>query len=478
MKYLFSILFSFCICFSFSQTTYNPQITNKSDSKLGIESITITDQYTEVVLTLNVQKEFSLFSISSKFKIENSYNSKIYYPIIKFDLNEMDKNYRFERGTNRCKLIFPKIAPGIEIINIYEAVPDDLGPFRFENVKIINPDFSPKSNFTEVSLKLEWKQNELKPYEGIYESVNSNYGVKNYLALKKSISGYDLIYLSGAQNSTWKEGDIKAILTETATENLFTSKWYGSNKAIDKDSYIKLENGFFKVIRSNYKEDDIFLKLYPTASESHQENKSSGTGFAISSAGYIVTNYHVIENANIINVLGIQGDFSKKLNAQIIATDKNNDLAIIKITDTSFKSFKAIPYMIKSKGSGVGQQIYVLGYPLRATMGDEIKLTNGIISSYSGFQGDITSYQISAPIQPGNSGGPLFDKDGNIIGIVNARHIGAENASYAIKSSYLLNLIEALAEPLKIPNQNLLLQKELSDKISLMKKYIYIIEVN
>jgi S1-C subfamily serine protease len=478
MKYLLSILSSLCIYFSFAQTTYNPKITNKSTEEIGIESITITDKFTEVMLTYYIKGESGSFSISSKMKIEDYYNSNISYPILKFEHNDMDYIYRWSHGLNRCKLIFPKIAPGIETIKIYENVPAEDGPFRFEKVEITNPDYSPKSGFTEASLKLEWQQNQIQPYEGIYESVSSSNGIKYNLALKKFDSRYNLIYLSGARNSTWKEGDIKAILTETATDNLFKSKWYGLNKAIDEDSYIKLENGVFKVIRSNDKEDDIFLKLYPTAKESRQENKSSGTGFAISNAGYIVTNYHVIENAKTIKVLGVQGDFAKRLSAQIIATDKNNDLAILKITDTSFKAFKDIPYLIKSKGSTVGQQIYVLGYPLRASMGDEIKLTDGIISSNSGFQGDITSYQISAPVQPGNSGGPLFDNDGNIIGIVNAKNTAAENASYAIKTSYLFNLIEALEKPIKTPNQNLLLQKKLSDKITSMKKYVYIIEVN
>ena len=87
---------------------------------------------------------------------------------------------------------------------------------------------------------------------------------------------------------------------------------------------------------------------------------------------------------------------------------------------------------------------------MRATMGDEVKLTNGIISSKSGFQGDVTSYQITAPVQQGNSGGPLFDSKGNIIGIINAKHAGAENASYAIKASYLMNLIDLMPTPPKL----------------------------
>jgi S1-C subfamily serine protease len=105
-------------------------------------------------------------------------------------------------------------------------------------------------------------------------------------------------------------------------------------------------------------------------------------------------------------------------------------------------------------------------------MGDEVKLTNGIISSKTGFQGDVTSYQISVPVQSGNSGGPLFNKQGNLTGIINAKHGGAENITYAIKSSYLLNLLDLLDY---LPT----LQKtsSLSDQTSIIKKFTYIIEV-
>lgn len=119
-----------------------------------------------------------------------------------------------------------------------------------------------------------------------------------------------------------------------------------------------------------------------------------------------------------------------------------------------------------------------MGYPLRASMGDEIKLTNGIISSKTGYQGDISSYQISAPVQPGNSGGPLFNSQGNLIGIVNAKLTGAENASYAIKTNYLTNLLELLSSPPVLQTKNLLAGKSLTTQVETIKKYVYIIEIN
>ena len=220
------------------------------------------------------------------------------------------------------------------------------------------------------------------------------------------------------------------------------------------------------------------IKLFPSLEDIQKNVPTSGTGFALSSDGYIVTNYHVIKGASNIVIRGVEGDFSKTYKAKLVIEDKNNDIAILKIDDISFKSFGIIPYVISNKSYDVGTSIFCLGYPLRATMGDEVKLTNGIISSKSGFKGDITTYQITAPVQPGNSGGPLFDDKGDLMGIINAKHIGAENVSYAIKTAYLINLIDIMFSNPKLQMASLLTDKSLSDQVKLIKNFTYIIESN
>lgn len=223
------------------------------------------------------------------------------------------------------------------------------------------------------------------------------------------------------------------------------------------------------------------MKLYPTANNtntnSSKNQPSSGTGFAITSNGLIVTNHHVVEGSKTIKVRGINNDFNRTYSAKLVISDKNNDLAIIKIDDYSFSNLGTIPYTIKPNVSNVGENIFVLGYPLRATMGDEVKLTDGIISAKTGFQGDVTSFQISAPVQPGNSGGPLFDSKGQIIGIINAKHLGAENVSYAVKSSYLTNLIDLLDYPPALQNISTVNRKPLTQQVQIIKNFVYIIEV-
>ncbi len=209
--------------------------------------------------------------------------------------------------------------------------------------------------------------------------------------------------------------------------------------------------------------------------ESKKPKLWSGSGFALK-GGYLVTNYHVVEDAAVINVKGIHGDFSTSYLATIAATDRYNDLAIIKISDPDFSGFGSIPYSIKTTTSEVGENIFVLGYPLTATMGDEIKYTTGVISSKTGFQGDVSLYQISAPIQPGNSGGPLFDSKGNIIGIVSAKHNDAENVGYAIKSLYLRNLSESSNNTSILPSTNSISSLSRTEQIKSLKKYVFLIE--
>lgn len=111
-------------------------------------------------------------------------------------------------------------------------------------------------------------------------------------------------------------------------------------------------------------------------------------------------------------------------------------------------------------------------------MGLDIKLTNGIISSKTGFEGNIAEYQMSAPVQPGNSGGPLFDKNGNIIGVVCAKHREAENADYAIKASHIRNLVDLLPTSITMPQTNLLTGKALPKLVELASKAVCVIIVN
>ena len=202
----------------------------------------------------------------------------------------------------------------------------------------------------------------------------------------------------------------------------------------------------------------------------------SGTGWALNN-GYVVTNHHVADNARTIKLKFSNGEGWNEYAAEIVLLDEENDLAILRITDQNFKGFGQLPYALKTSLADVGESVFVLGYPMTTTMGDEIKLTTGIISSHSGFQGSTVQYQISAPVQPGNSGGPLFDDHGNVVGVVNAKHTGAENVSYAIKASYLQALINQLPSAAQVaPTTNTISSQNLPGKVKSVKNYVCFIQ--
>lgn len=345
--------------------------------------------------------------------------------------------------------------------------------YKFWNYSLDNPDNSPKTYLTETSIKKEIdKQND--GIVGIYEPFDKT-GYK--LGCIKDGQSYKLVYLgSGISRNWWHIGDVKAILRPSATPGFFKAEWYMANKSINSDAYVVFEGGSMKIVLDG--DESGYLKMYPSNSTSSSISSGtqqwSGTGFALNS-GYIATNYHVIDGAKSIYVKGVKGSFSDKYEAVVIASDKNNDLALLQIKDSRFGGFGSIPYKVKASTSEVGEDVFVLGYPLTSTMGDEIKLTTGVVSSKSGFKGDVSLYQISAPIQPGNSGGPLFDSQGNLVGIVNAKHQGAENVSYSIKASYLKNLVESVASTSILPVANSVSNMALTGKIKTLKNFVFMI---
>lgn len=229
---------------------------------------------------------------------------------------------------------------------------------------------------------------------------------------------------------------------------------------------------------------DIDKELSNTNNQQTNGNsdwKGNGTGFFIDKNGYIATNYHVVEDATEIQIEFIRNGIKQLFPAKVIQSDKQNDISIIKITSSDFQSFLNLPFNFKTNISDVGSNVFALGYPLLSLMGNEIKFTDGKISSKTGIQGDITSYQISVPIQPGNSGGPLFDFDGNLVGItssgINRKLDITENVNYAIKSSYLKNLVDVLDYKLSLPSDSSISNMTLTEKIKKISDYVVLIKI-
>ena len=183
-----------------------------------------------------------------------------------------------------------------------------------------------------------------------------------------------------------------------------------------------------------------------------------------------------MKDATTIEVLVNNKSKIETYPAKVLCLDKANDLALLVIDSAEEVSFEEPPFLISSKAIDVGASIFTMGYPIVDYLGEEVKITDGIISSKTGYEGDIATYQISAPIQPGNSGGPLFDKNGSLVGITNATVAGAQNVGYAIKSSYLLNLVESAPIEIEYPTNNQLTGVDFPEQVKLLTKYVVYIK--
>lgn len=142
-----------------------------------------------------------------------------------------------------------------------------------------------------------------------------------------------------------------------------------------------------------------------------QSLKSSGTGFFISEDGYLITNWHVVEDSSRVKVKCGKGIFP----AEVVKSDRIKDLALLKI------SGQFHPLTFAPDNVSLGEPAFTIGFPNVQLQGMEPKFTDGKISSLSGLRDDPNRYQISVPVQPGNSGGPLVDDRGKVIGVVVAR---------------------------------------------------------
>jgi S1-C subfamily serine protease len=214
-----------------------------------------------------------------------------------------------------------------------------------------------------------------------------------------------------------------------------------------------------------------------------------GTGFLFARRGLVATNYHVISDGKRINIYFPKAEL--EFDATIELKDINSDLAILKIKDFEYNKIfsQEVPFAVKrASGVQLGEEVFTLGFPLGELLGKSAKFSDGTISSLSGLLGSANLFQINNPIQPGNSGGPLFDSDGNIVGIVLATLDAKffyenldtipQNVNFAIKSDYLISLISMLPEgPSILSRKGSLKNKTQAEQISSLVPFVVTVSV-
>ena len=161
-----------------------------------------------------------------------------------------------------------------------------------------------------------------------------------------------------------------------------------------------------------------------------------GTGFALNNKGYFITSWHMVNNADSVFVTNTILD---RASAKLVASNAALDIAIYKIDNIESIKNIPFPFSFKNTGSEIGDKIFTLGYPRR-----DVVYGEGSVSALSGFNNDTTMYQISIPVNPGNSGGPLMDEQGNIVGVIRGKQSSAEGTGFAIKSNFIKQTIHNL----------------------------------
>jgi serine protease Do len=212
----------------------------------------------------------------------------------------------------------------------------------------------------------------------------------------------------------------------------------------------------------------------PALPQPERHTASSGTGIYITSDGHLLTNAHVVQDCSDIQVETGQGIFEV---GKLVAKDTANDLALLKVSSKP-KSIGALRFTVR-----LGENVEAFGYPLSQVLAASGNFTTGNITALAGLGDDSRFFQISAPVQPGNSGGLLLDESGNLIGIVSSKlnflseikNAGdiPQNVNFAIKASVVENFLQdngvkfqigEASEPMKAP--------DLADQAKSLSAYI------
>lgn len=201
--------------------------------------------------------------------------------------------------------------------------------------------------------------------------------------------------------------------------------------------------------------------------------KYTGTGFALTNDGYFVTSYHVTKGADSVYIQNSNGEYFK---ASKYAFDEAADIAILKVEKKNFRFGKGdIPYTFANGKAGLGARIFTLGYPK-----DNLFYDEGYISSKNGYESNELQYTLELPVGHGQSGSPVLDNNGNIVGILSAIGSSEESNTYAVTSKALLDLIHKNLPPdntLHLPKANKLARISREEQIKKMEAYTFSVKV-
>jgi S1-C subfamily serine protease len=226
---------------------------------------------------------------------------------------------------------------------------------------------------------------------------------------------------------------------------LFRDDRTTSTSEIGQLVYGKCQNGAYGTTRPR-----TVAQAIPGAGDDGDQSSSAdtyslGTGWPVAE-GLVITNNHVIDGHDRITLVATDG---RRIPATVLATDTTNDIALLSPDDSD----QLPPALTIAKAAApIGAEVFTIGYPHPDIMGSKPKLTTGVVNAETGLHDDPRTYQISVAVQSGNSGGPLINMKGEVVGVVTSKLSAVrvfqwtgdlpQNVNYAMKSSYVINMLK------------------------------------
>lgn len=302
-------------------------------------------------------------------------------------------------------------------------------------------------------------EKELAPIEGVWIWDSNHYEVAIIRNNTEYYKEYDYVgVVTDTRVDAWARGQIKMLLKETASPQAFSGVYFGAeHNELGTMFFLSSQNLIEFNIPDPYgnRHRTILVRNYPKESQTQriaETQNSSGTGFFVTQ-DVVATNYHVIREAKLIS-LSVGGT---AVHGDLLLKDAQNDLALIRINPANLLSTMSTLKGVKclaignSDGARSGDAVFTVGFPLSGLLAATPSVAQGLISNSSGLDNDPRMFQISIPIQAGNSGSPLLDSNGRVIGVVTStlnskamlKATGTlpQNVNFATKSSYLRSIL-------------------------------------
>jgi len=299
--------------------------------------------------------------------------------------------------------------------------------------------------------------NETYPYRVFGTVILGPHGGKNYVMMGSGQNLYDATNIFHKLHGNCSAGCIVTDIVEPGKGSYKVSSQ--QQKEIARKFYPDV------VLNQLFKNSDVAIKqdAKPDSQKKYDWlNKyndndiipaGSGTGFFINREGTLLTNYHVIQGCTSVALYhtGI------KYPSSILASDRTNDIAILNSSKKSNQYFK-----VNKDGPDLLEEIFVAGYPLGLKVSNSLKVSGGRVSSLAGYGDNYANFQIDAAMNPGNSGGPIINKKGNVVGIAVAQLTDAQGFNFGIKSSTVSSFVNSNKIYFSSPNMTEMSSRELS----------------